>query len=93
MLDDIIVVTTSIGGILLAQSSTTAFENMTALGIVAIVVYFFLVKFDRKMDSQDRKIDLVLERIKQHGKLLKQIKNGNDLDDDNEDDNCASDEN
>ena len=92
MLDDIIVVTTSLCGILLAESSTTAFENITALGIVAIVVYFFLVKFDRKMDSQDRKIDLVLERIKQHGKLLKQIKNGNDVDDYNEDDNSASDE-
>lgn len=92
MLDDIIVVLTGVGGILLAQFSTTAVENITPIGIVAIVVYFFLVKFDRKMDSQDRKIDLVLERIKQHGRLLRQMKNSNDTDDDIEGDNSESNE-
>lgn len=85
MLDDLCVISTAIAGCVLAQVSTTTVENVTSLGIVAAVVYFFLVKFDRKMDSQDRKIDLLLEKLKQHGKRLKRVLNDN-IDEDDEDD-------
>lgn len=35
---------------LLAQLSTNWVESVTPLGIVAIVVYYFLWKFDKKLD-------------------------------------------
>lgn len=38
-------------GVLMAQASTTFIESATPLGIVALCVYYFLAKFDKKMDA------------------------------------------
>lgn len=86
MTDNLCVISAAIAGSILAQVSTTTMENITALGIVALVVYFFLVKFDRKMDTQDRKIDLLIEKMKQHGKRLRKLLKDNGDDDDDDDD-------
>ncbi len=51
---------------ILAQTSTNWFESFTPLGIVALVVYFFLFKFDKKLDIieyKTRKLDEKIDRL------------------------------
>ena len=50
-MDNMIVGATGAICFLLAQYSTNVFESMTPLGIIAIVVYYFLIKFDKKLDK------------------------------------------
>lgn len=50
-MDNAIVLTTSVAGLILSQYTTGMFENATIVGIVAFVVYYFTTKFDRKLDN------------------------------------------
>lgn len=50
MTDNVIVGATGAACFILAQTSTNWIESITPLGIVAIVVYYFLIKFDKKLD-------------------------------------------
>ena len=49
-MDNAIVGATGTVCFLMAQVSTNWIESITPLGIVGIVVYYFLWKFDRKLD-------------------------------------------
>lgn len=50
-MDNAIVGATGAVCFMLAQLSTNWVESITPLGIVGIVVYYFLWKFDKKLDS------------------------------------------
>ena len=57
-MDNAIVLTTSVAGLILSQYTTGMFENATIVGIVAFVVYYFTTKFDKKLDNIE---DLAIE--------------------------------
>lgn len=57
-MDNAIVLTTSVAGLILSQYTTGMFENATIVGIVAFVVYYFTTKFDKKLDNIE---DLTIE--------------------------------
>lgn len=46
-----------------AETSTTWFDNLTPLGIVGLVVYFFLFKFDRKLDVIEERTKEIKEDV------------------------------
>ena len=48
-MDNVIVLTTSVAGLILSQYTTGMFENATIVGIVAFVVYYFTTKFDKQL--------------------------------------------
>ena len=48
-MDNAIVLTTSVAGLILSQYTTGMFENATIVGIVAFVVYYFTTKFDKQL--------------------------------------------
>ena len=51
-MDNLIVSSVSIGSLYLCEVlPTTAFPEVTPLAIVAVCVYYFLSKFDKKMDA------------------------------------------
>ena len=52
-----------------AETSTTWIDNLTPLGIVGLVVYFFCFKFDRKLDviaEQTKEIKEDVDDLKQN---------------------------
>ena len=57
-MDNVIVGITGLLGLVVAQLTNGVVENISALGIVAAVVYFFLFKFDKKLDKLE---DLTLD--------------------------------
>lgn len=57
-MDNAIVLTTSVAGLIISQYTTGMFENATIVGIVAFVVYYFTTKFDKKLDNIE---DLAIE--------------------------------
>ena len=66
-MDNLIVGVTASICFVMAQASTNWFESTTPLGIVAAVVYFFLWKFDKKLDTVEdttREIKNNVEEIK-----------------------------
>ena len=50
VMDNLVVGLTGATCFIMAQSATNWFDSITPLGIVAIVVYYFLWKFDKKLD-------------------------------------------
>lgn len=50
IMDNLIVGLTGATCFVMAQSATNWLDSVTPLGIVALVVYYFLWKFDRKLD-------------------------------------------
>lgn len=63
-MDNAIVGLTGATCFVLAEASTSWIESVTPLSIVAIVVYYFLWKFDRKLDSLEDKTDDIQKDIK-----------------------------
>lgn len=62
-MDNVVVGATGAVCFLMAQASTNWFESFTPLGIVALVVYFFLFKFDKKMDIIEEKTSKIDQKI------------------------------
>lgn len=50
-MDNAIVISAGVLGVLVSQYTTGVVENFTSLGIVGLVVWFFLTKFDKKLDT------------------------------------------
>ena len=50
-MDNAIVITAGVAGLLVSQVTGGVVENFTSLGIVGLVVWFFLTKFDKKLDN------------------------------------------
>ena len=50
-MDNAIVITAGVLGLLASQYTTGVVENFTPLGIVGLVVWYFLTKFDKKLDN------------------------------------------
>lgn len=66
-MDNFIVFATGATCFTMAQFSTNWIESASPLGIIAIVVYFFLTKFDKKLDAVEnatREIKSNVEEIK-----------------------------
>ena len=63
-MDNFIVGVTGACCYLMAQVSTNWIESVTPLSIVALVVYYFLCKFDKKLDSLEDKTDDIQKDIK-----------------------------
>ncbi|MBQ2622311.1 MAG: hypothetical protein IJF84_13310 [Thermoguttaceae bacterium] len=72
-MDNAIVGATGLVCFMCAQVSNSWIESVTPLTIVAVVVYFFLVKFDKKLDSLEKKTDDIHDEIKE---LAGSTKNG-----------------
>ena len=53
-MDNAIVLTTSVAGLIRSQYTTGMFENATIVGIVAFVVYYFTTKFDKQLTKIER---------------------------------------
>lgn len=71
-MDNAIVGTIGAACFLMAQASTNWIESVTPLSIVAIVVYYFLWKFDRKLDviedttrAMDKNLQHLLDKDKE----------------------------
>ena len=64
-MDNMIVGLTGATCFIMAQSATNWFESATPLGIVAAVVYFFLWKFDRKLDSVEDTTRTIKEDVEE----------------------------
>lgn len=71
-MDNAIVGTIGAVCFLMAQASTNWIESVTPLSIVAIVVYYFLWKFDRKLDviedttrAMDKNLQHLLDKDKE----------------------------
>lgn len=62
-MDNVIVGITGATCFLMAQMSTNWFESITPLGIVALVVYYFLWKFDKKLDVVDERTREILRDV------------------------------
>ena len=64
-MDNIAVTATSIFGLYLCEVlPQSAFPEVTPLAIVALCVYYFLTKFDKKMDAVVDKTDKIEDLIK-----------------------------
>lgn len=63
-MDNAIVGATGLVCFVFAQVSTHWIESVTPLTIVAVVVYYFLVKFDKKLDALEKKTDDIHDEIK-----------------------------
>lgn len=50
-MDNLIVCSTGVGCLFLCEILPQGWPEATPLGIIAVVVYFFLTKFDKKMDT------------------------------------------
>ena len=50
-MDNLIVCSTGVGCLFLCEILPQGWPEVTPLGIIAVVVYFFLTKFDKKMDT------------------------------------------
>lgn len=67
-MDNMIVGLTGATCFVMAQTSMNWIDSVTPLGIVAIVVYYFLWKFDKKLDvleEQTRNIKINVDSIKE----------------------------
>lgn len=62
-MDNLIVGLTGAVCFVAAETSTTWFDNLTPLGIVALVVYYFLWKFDRKLDVIEDRTKEIKDKI------------------------------
>ena len=69
-MDNLLVGLTGATCYILAQSASNWFDSVTPLGIVALVVYYFLCKFDKKLDVVEdqtcdvkKTVDQILERV------------------------------
>lgn len=84
-MDNAIVGATGALCFVLAQTSTNWIESVTPLSIVAIVVYYFLWKFDRKLDVIEDTTRKLLEEEQNKKKLIQELEelNGNNHADNN----------
>lgn len=62
-MDNVIVGITGLVCFATAEVSTGWFESLTPLGIVALVVYYFLYKFDKKLESIDHQTAEIKEAV------------------------------
>lgn len=74
-MDNVIVGSTAAVCFVMAQMSTNWFESITPLGIVALVVYYFLWKFDKKLDVVD---DRTREILRDVNDIRNQVEEHND---------------
>lgn len=66
-MDNAIVGVTGFTCYILAETATNWIDSISPLGIVALVVYYFLIKFDKKLDAVEKatnKIEIDVEEIK-----------------------------
>lgn len=66
-MDNAIVGVTGLTCYILAETATNWVDSISPLGIVALVVYYFLIKFDKKLDAVEKatnKIEIDVEEIK-----------------------------
>lgn len=63
-MDNMIVGITGAACYVMAQTATNWFDSITPLGIVALVVYYFLIKFDRKLDTINATTKDIDDRLK-----------------------------
>lgn len=65
-MDNLIVGLTGATCFVMAESATNWLDSVTPLGIVGLVVYFFLFKFDKKMDwivGRIQRIDNKIDKV------------------------------
>lgn len=58
---------------IMAQMSTNWFDSLTPLGIVAIVVYYFLFKFDKYFVKFDKRLDDISDTVNDIDRRTKHI--------------------
>lgn len=77
-MDNAIVGVTGLTCYIMAQTATNWIDSISPLGIVALVVYYFLIKFDKKLDAVEKatsKIEIDVEEIKDKVELNKEKEN------------------
>ena len=77
-MDNTIVGVTGLTCYIMAQTATNWIDSISPLGIVALVVYYFLIKFDKKLDAVEKatsKIEIDVEEIKDKVELNKEKEN------------------
>ena len=50
-MDNAVVITVGVLGLMVSQLTNGVVENVTALGIVGFTVYYYLTKFDTKLNN------------------------------------------
>lgn len=79
-MDNVCVGTSFIAGIILCQLPEFPYNDITALGLVAFTVVFFLYKYNGQMQEMIKKCDLIMQRQEidnnNHNKALEQLAEG-----------------
>lgn len=71
-MDNLLVGLTGAVCLFAAETATTWYENLSPLAIVAFVVYYFLWKFDRKLDVIEDTTREIKEEIDKKAKCDKE---------------------
>ena len=79
-MDNVCVGASFITGIILCQLPEFPYTDITAFGLVALTVYYFLCKYNGQMQEMIKKCDLIMQRQEidnnNHNEDLKQLAEG-----------------
>lgn len=79
-MDNACVITSAIAGLILCQIPDLPYSDITALGLVAITVYYFLYRFNSQMQELSEQNKLIMQRQEldndAHNKALERIAEG-----------------
>lgn len=79
-MDNVCVGASFIAGLILCQISELPYSDITALGLVAITVYYFLYRFNSQMQELSEQNKLIMQRQEldndAHNKALERIADG-----------------
>lgn len=79
-MDNVCVGTSFIAGIILCQLPEFPYTDITAFGLVALTVYYFLYKYNGQMQEMIKKGDLIMQRQEidntNHKEAIKQLAEG-----------------
>lgn len=79
-MDNICVGASFIAGLILCQIPEIPYSDITALGLVAITVYYFLYRFNSQMQELSEQSKLIMQRQEldneAHNKALERIADG-----------------